>query len=61
MAKLLTLKQAANVAAVSFPTIRRWIDSGKIPVIRIGHVLRIDEAQLEAFLNAHTVAAKERF
>ena len=57
MSSLLTLREGAERAHVSFPTFRRWIDRGEIPVVRIGRVVRVKVEDLERFIEARTVAA----
>lgn len=47
---LMSLTSAARYAMVSRTTIRRWIDAG-LPAHRVGpKLLRIDRAELDAFL-----------
>ena len=49
----LTIAEAARVARVSESTIRRWIDSGALPVIQPegpGHLIRVDADDLAEFL-----------
>ena len=53
MSDLLTIRQAAEFAAVSFPTARRWIDKDLLAVVRVGKVVRIRKQDLESFLEAH--------
>jgi len=58
MSILLTTKEGAKRANVSFPTFRRWIDRGELPVVRIGHILRVKEEDLERFIDERTVSAR---
>jgi excisionase family DNA binding protein len=51
---LLTVQQAADYAAVSKQTVRRWIRAGDLRVLRAGRQIRIDECDLVAYL--HRVA-----
>ena len=60
MSQLLTLKEGAERAHVSFPTFRRWIDRGEIPVVRIGRVVRVKADNLEEFIDSRTVPAGTR-
>lgn len=46
--KRLTLKQAAEVLAVSVDTVRRRIASGELPAQRVGRQLRVFEDDVEA-------------
>ncbi len=50
---LLTLKAAATHFDVHPRTIRRWIDAGDLAAVRIGTVVRIRSADLDAFIAAH--------
>lgn len=59
MPELLTLREGAERANVSFPTFRRWLDRGEIPAFRFGKIVRIDAAALEAFIEARTLPAKQ--
>jgi len=58
MSILLTSQEAAKSAHVSFPTLRRWIDRGEIPVVRIGRIIRIKAEDLERFIESHAVPAR---
>lgn len=51
----LTLREAADRLAVSVKTIRRLIDRGELPAVRIGGSLRIEEAGLLAYLDRNRV------
>jgi excisionase family DNA binding protein len=48
---LLTGQQAADYAAVSKQTVRRWIRAGHLRVLRAGRQIRIDESDLLAYLH----------
>jgi excisionase family DNA binding protein len=53
VAKLLTIEETTQVLNASPRTVRRAIDSGALPVHRIGRLVRISEADLAGFLNAN--------
>ena len=56
--RCLTLKQVADRLCVSTKTVRRWADGGVFPVIRLpSGRLRVDERDLEAYLNRNKVRA----
>lgn len=44
----LTVAECADLLAVDHKTVRRLIDRGELPALRVGRVLRIDPADLEA-------------
>lgn len=46
--QLLTLDEAAGLLAVSVRTLRRMVDAGQIPSVRIGRARRFRAADLEA-------------
>jgi excisionase family DNA binding protein len=50
---LLTLKQAAAHLAISYWTIRSWVDAGKLPAVRLpgdGRLVRVERAELERLI-----------
>lgn len=50
-AGLLTIQDVADYTKVSYWTARGWIESGKLPVLRLpGRLIRIRPAALERFL-----------
>jgi excisionase family DNA binding protein len=51
---LLTAPQVATSLQVSLRTVRRLIRSGSLPVVRIGRILRVRGADLEAFLKTRS-------
>lgn len=55
MSELLTLKEGANRVHVSFPTFRRWVDQGILPVVRIGRVVRVRAEDLDALVESRLV------
>lgn len=57
MSELLTLQEGAARVHVSFPTFRRLVDRGEIPVVRFGRIVRVKAESLEQFIEARTVRA----
>jgi excisionase family DNA binding protein len=49
---LLTVRVAAARLEVSEKTVRRLIQSGQLPALRIGHSLRISEDDLRRYLDS---------
>lgn len=52
--RLLKPQEAADRLTVSLSTLRRLIKSGRLPVVRVGHAIRIRPADLEEFLTPAT-------
>ena len=52
---LATTPEAAKVAKVSVPTMRRWIKAGWVPTVKVGNTVRVNLAGL-AGVDAEAVA-----
>ena len=52
--KLYTIQEIMNLTGYSRATIYRYIDAGKVPVIKISRQLRIRESDLQKMLYEHT-------
>ena len=50
---LWTVEQVAQHCSVSARTTRRWIEAGALRAHRLGHLVRVSEEDLAAFLAAH--------
>jgi excisionase family DNA binding protein len=46
--RYLTIAECADLLAVEHKTVRRLIDRGELPALRVGRLLRIDPDDLEA-------------
>lgn len=46
----LTMPQAAKVTGFHIETLRKWYRSGKLPVFRVGNVVRVNRDALAKFL-----------
>lgn len=57
-APLMTPQAAAAHLDVHPRTIRRWIEAGDLAAVRIGSVVRIRPADLDAFISAHLQQAR---
>jgi excisionase family DNA binding protein len=53
VARLRTIEETADLFSASTRTVRRLIDSGALPVHRLGRSVRISDADIAAFLAAH--------
>jgi excisionase family DNA binding protein len=60
MARLLTLRDIAEYAGVSYKTVARWSSTGQIATVRAGGVIRVTESALADFVAAHTVPGRPR-
>lgn len=52
--RLLKPQEAADRLTVSLSTLRRLIKDGRLPVVRVGHAIRIRPQDLEEFLTPTT-------
>jgi excisionase family DNA binding protein len=52
---LLTTKQTAQYLAVSVWTVRELIEQKKIPAFKVGKNYRIDEADIQEFINQNRI------
>ena len=54
MKQLISVRTAAEQADVSTQTVRRWIQSGELPALKMSaRLYRIDPDDLQDFLNRH--------
>jgi excisionase family DNA binding protein len=51
MKQLLTPKKVAERYDVSVKTIYKWAESGRLPSIKLGYLLRFDPDAVEAFID----------
>ncbi|CAN5684891.1 hypothetical protein BH20ACT21_BH20ACT21_10170 [soil metagenome] len=49
--RLLTIEEASQRLNVSIRNIRHQIYTGRLPVVKIGRLVRVDEEDLEAFID----------
>jgi excisionase family DNA binding protein len=56
--QLLTIEQAAERLSVSVRNIRHQIYRRKIPIVKVGRLVRIDEADLQDFIDQGRVSAE---
>lgn len=47
-----TVQEAADLLKVHYQTVRNWIKSGELRVVKIGRSYRIPKSQIEARLTA---------
>ncbi|MEW6455344.1 MAG: helix-turn-helix domain-containing protein [Acidobacteriota bacterium] len=58
---LLSLREAANRLGFSYITLWKWQKQGKIPAIRIGGRLRLDEKEIEKFIKGNRVKKPKKY
>jgi excisionase family DNA binding protein len=52
----LTIAQVSEVLGIHPQTAYRWVDAGRLPVIRIGSRIRFDPSRIADWLEARTVS-----
>src|SRR4051794_28083488 len=57
MQSYLTPEEAAELLKIGVPEVMDFIDGGALRAIRLGNAIRIREADLERFLDAHAIGA----
>jgi len=57
--KLLTVEQLAERLAVNQMTVRRMVNRGQLPAVRIGRAIRFRPADVDAFLKSVRVLKDE--
>jgi excisionase family DNA binding protein len=55
MEKLLTLHEVAEILRASPTTLRIWASKRKIPVIKVGRMVRVSPKELEKWLKERTL------
>lgn len=53
MDRMLTLKEVAERLGVHLNTIRKYVDRGLIPTVKLDRLVRIEKKDLEEFIKAH--------
>lgn len=54
MPRLLKSAEACAALGVSYPTLKKMLDSGQLKAVRIGRTLRISEDELRKLVNGAT-------
>lgn len=52
----LTMREVAKILGVSYPTIARMVQQGKIPAVKVGRQYRISPEQVKRFIAVNTTA-----
>ena len=53
---MLSIIQVAQRLGVSYWTVRRWVLSGDIAAVKLGSQWRVEEAEVDKFINRQQVA-----
>ena len=53
--QLLTVEDAAIRLSVSTKSIRRWIEAGELPAVRLGRAVRIEEGAVADFVDGRLI------
>jgi len=48
--RYLTIKECAEYTCISEPTLYRWSREGKIPIYKIGKIIRFDKSAVDTWL-----------
>ena len=54
----MTIEEAAKYLKVSVPSMRLYIKSGKLPSYREGHLIRLKQTDIDAFLTLSPAPVK---
>jgi excisionase family DNA binding protein len=54
MERLLTLREVAEILRASPTTLRIWASKRKIPIIKVGRMVRVSPQELEKWLRTRT-------
>lgn len=57
---MLTLKEVSERLGLHINTVRRYVDKGMIPAAKFEKAIRVDEKDLEKFIENHKQGAKQR-
>ena len=57
--QLITPQEVAKRLSVTIRTVYTWMSSGKLPSLKFGGRVRVDEAELSAFIAAHRRGAAD--
>lgn len=58
--KMLTIAETAETYGISQYAVRKWVNSGSLPAVRIGKKFLINEQVIEKFLKGESIDACEK-
>lgn len=56
--KLLRLSEVSEVLGLSLHTVRRWASERRIPIVKIGRAVLVDERELGKLIEARSIRAR---
>jgi len=59
MSRMMTLKEVAGRLGLHINTIRRYIQEGKIPVVKFDKAMRVEKEDLEEFIRKRKMGVKK--
>ncbi|MEN3039821.1 MAG: helix-turn-helix domain-containing protein, partial [Candidatus Kryptonium sp.] len=59
--KLYKISEVAKLFNVSKMTVKKWIKEGKLRVVRIGNVVRVEEKDLFDFIESQKINVKSAY
>jgi excisionase family DNA binding protein len=58
MNNLLTMDEAAKYLGISKLTLYGWVSAKKLGYVKIGRLVKFKQAQLDAWIDQHTITAR---
>lgn len=55
-----TLKEVTELLKISYITLYRWVQTGKIPAYKVGKQYRINKADYEEFIKSNKFKVKQK-
>lgn len=55
-----TLKEITELLKISYITVYRWVQAGKIPAYKVGKQYRINKVDYEAFIKSNKFKVKQK-
>jgi len=59
MSRMMTLREVAERLGLHINTVRRYIEEGKIPVVKFDKAMRVEEEDLEKFIRERKTGGKK--
>jgi len=59
MSRMMTLREVAERLGLHINTVRRYIEEGKIPVVKFDKAMRVEKEDLEKFIRERKTGGKK--